>query len=297
MISPHLDPWARGVTRRARIRAMLGRIGDAARWRLTRARKFAWQWLHESSGLGATPIFVVGAQRSGTNMFMETVDRSPQVWTYNEGSRVAFRDYRLRSAERTARLVRRSPARSVVFKPLCDSHLTDRLLEQQPGSKAVWLYRSYADVINSGLRMWGGNERAIRWITEGRWLDLGWRGERLSLEALDLVEQHYRAGLSPQEATALFWYLRTGFFFELGLYRDPRVLLVRYEDLVGEPERSFGRCFAFLGCELELEWLSDVVVSSVGKHDPPPLKPAIQALCEQRMRQFDSCYTGESWTR
>ncbi len=229
-------------------------------------------------------------------MFMGTVDRSPQVWTYNEGSRVAFRDFRLRSAERTAWLVRRSRARAVVFKPLCDSHLADRLLEQLPGSKAIWLYRHYADVINSGLRMWGGNERAIRWIAEGRWLELGWRGERLSLEAMDLVEQHYQAGVSPQEATALFWYLRTGFFFELGLHRDPRVLLVRYEDLVGEPERSFGRCFAFLGCELESDWLSDVVPSSVGKHDPPALKPEIEALCEQRMRQFDASYTGESWT-
>ena len=275
---------------------MLEGIRSAAAWRLGRARKFAWQWLHVRSGLGSAPFFVVGAQRSGTNMFMDTVERSPLVWTYNEGAASAFRQYRLREPERIARLVRRGPARAVVFKPLCDSHLTDRLLEQQPGSKAIWIYRSYPDVINSGVKMWGGNERAMRWISEGRWLDLGWRGERLSLEAIDLVERHYKEGLSPAEATAMFWYLRTSFFFELGLYRDPRVLLVRYEDLVGDPERSFRRCFAFLGCEFEPGYVADVVTTSVGKEDPPPLRSEISALCDERMRQFDTCYTGSTWS-
>jgi hypothetical protein len=33
------------------------------------------------------------------------------------------------------------------------------------------------------------------------------------------------------------------------------------------------------------------VTTSVGKHDPPALKPEIEALCEQRMSQFDKCYT------
>lgn len=269
---------------------MRERVRKAAEWRVTRARKYLWQWLHVRSGFGATPIFVVGAQRSGTNMFMDTVERSPRVWTYNEGSWRAFRDYRLRPPERIAGLIRRCPARAVVFKPLCDSHLVDRLLEQHQGSKAVWIYRRYADVINSGLHMWGGNERAIRWIAEGRWRDLGWRGERLSLEAIDLVERHYQEGVSPADATALFWYLRTGFFFELGLARDPRVLLVRYEDLVGDPESNFRRCFDFLGCEFERDWVADIVTTSVGKKEAPPLKPEIESLCEERLARFDECH-------
>ena len=86
-----------------------------------------------------------------------------------------------------------------------------------------------------------------------------------------------------------------GFFFELGLHRDPRVLLVRYEDLVGDPERSFRRCLAFLGCEFEPEYVADVVSTSVGKEEPQPLRSEISALCDERMRQFDSCYTGSTW--
>ncbi len=271
---------------------MWQRLRDAVDWRVRRARKYLWQWRNLRSREGAAPVFVVGAQRSGTNMFMAAVDRSASVWIYNEGSRRAFSGVRLRRPQRIARLILRCPARTVVFEPVCDSHRTDRLLQQHPGSKAIWIYRSYVDVVNSAIPMWGGNQRAIRWIAEGNWRELGWRGERLSLETTDLVEHHYQEGVSPAEATALFWYLRTSFYFDLGLDRDSRVLLARYEDLVGDPQAAFRRCFELLGCEFEPELVSDIAASSVGNEAAAPIKPEIAELCEARMRQFDSSYKG-----
>ena len=268
---------------------MLRRVSAAVRRRLRRSHKYLAQ-RRAPAAEPATPVFVVGAQRSGTNMFMQTVDRSPEIYSYNEHERAAFREFRLRAPELIERLVRDSSARAVVFKPLCDSHLTDRLLERHARSRAVWIYRRYPDVVNSALKMWGGNERAIRWIAEGRWQDLDWRGERLAPEAIELVQHQHREGLSAAESTALFWYLRTGFYFELGLDRSPRVLLARYEDLVGDPRASFARCFRFFGCELEPEQVAHVVTTSVGRRAPPRLKPEIERLCEQRMQEFDACY-------
>ena len=182
---------------------MLRRLSTTTSRHLTRLRKYLWQRRRLASVGERTAVFVVGLQRSGTNMFMDTVDRSPLVWIYNEGARSAFVDFRLRPPEVIERLIERSPGKATVFKPLCDSHLTDRLLDRHPGSRAIWIYRSYVDAVNSGIRLWGGNERAIRWIAEERWQELDWRGERLGDEAIELVRRLHRDGISRSDATAL----------------------------------------------------------------------------------------------
>lgn len=257
-----------------------------------RARRRIWQHLHLDRSAPRRPFFVVGCHRSGTNMVMWTIEHSPEVWVYHEHRlSPAFRRYRLRSTGILEGLIRRSPAPVVVFKPVCDAHLTDRLLERHAGARAIWIYRQYRDVANSAARNFGDHQRdVLRWIVEGDTDWLGWRGERLSPEFVRLVQEVYRPDMPREEASALMWYSRTGLFLELGLDQDERVLLVRYEDLVSGAVEPFRRLFAFLGIRFDPGFLEHVFPSSIGKDRFPAIDGRVEARCEELQRRMDETY-------
>jgi len=229
-------------------------------------------------------------------MVMWTIERSPNVWVYHEHLwSPAFRNYRLRSTETIDRLIRRSPAPIVAFKSICDTHLTDRYLARHTGSRAIWIYRSYKDVANSAVRNLGEHQKnVLRCIVQGDTDRLGWRGERLPGDYLDLVQEVFREDMPPHEACALFWYARNRFYFDLGLESDERVLLVRYEDLVGGSETPFERLFDFIGAAFEREVLDHIFSSAVGKSPFPAIHPRVETLCEQLSARLDKAYYAQS---
>src|SRR5512138_3225280 len=87
-------------------------------------RKACWRLVHRAARTPAAPIFLVGVQRSGTNLLAHGLDEMPEFQVFNEGNTKAFYEYRLRSLSTVEQLVRQSGARFVLFKPLCDSHRT-----------------------------------------------------------------------------------------------------------------------------------------------------------------------------
>jgi hypothetical protein len=261
-----------------------------------RLRKSRWQRRHLDPGAPRRPVFVVGCHRSGTNMVMWTVERSPEVWVYHEHRlSPAFWEYRLRSTETLQRVIRRSPAPVVLFKPVCDSHLTDRLLARHEGSRAIWIYRRYQDVTNSAVRNFGPHQRdMLGWIARGDYDLLGWRGERLRPDFVELVQELYREDMSFEEASALIWYNRTGGYFDQGLDRDEHVLLVRYEDLVGGSEAGFRRVFDFLRVGFNTAFLDRVFASSIGKDEFPPIGDRVRGLCEELTQRLDRAHAQQA---
>ncbi len=278
-------------TRLLRIAARVPREAAA------QARRGA-RWLRQRRRLpaGVRPqgVFVVGCQRSGTNMLMWTLERSPDVWVWHEHKlSAAFRDYRLRPTANIERLIASGPAPVVAFKPVCDAHLTDRLLERHPGSRAVWIFRGHTDVANSAVRNFGEHMRDIvRWIARGDTDLLGWRGERLAPDVVDLVREVDRDDLPLEDASALFWYMRNRFFFDLGLDRNPRTLLVRYEDLVTGGEAAFARVFSFLETPFDPAFLEGLFSDSVGKNAFPEIDPRIQRACDELEARLVAAYEG-----
>jgi len=232
-------------------------------------------------------------------MVMWTLERSPDVWVHHEHSRsVAFRDFRLRPTPIIERLIQRAPAPVVAFKPICDSHLTRRYLERHPGARAVWVYRRFPDVANSLVRAFGGHEKDIlRWIVRGDWDWLDWRGEGLSSEAVELVRGCFHESMKDEEAASIVWYLRTRFYLDLGLDRDDRVLLVRYEDLVADPNASFERVFAFAGLPFDASYASHVFATSIGKHRYPDVADGIRRACEEVQERMDAAYAKQASAR
>ncbi len=118
------------------------------------ARKLWWRSTHGvGSGL-STPVFLFGVQRSGTNMVVRGLERSPEFAVHNENDRRVFVRYELRSMSTVRQVVERSHARYTLFKPLCDSHRADQLLDQIGTTmppRAIWAYRGMEGRVRSSL--------------------------------------------------------------------------------------------------------------------------------------------------
>ena len=235
-------------------------------------------------------VFEVGCQRSGTTMLGEVINRSLDTWVYFEHDRRAFRDFRLRTAE-VDRLAR-WPGRPVaVLKSIVDSQWTDRFLDRHPRSKAIWIYRGYADVARSAIAKWGGHQRRlIDGVRRRQLAELGWRGERLADHVVATIDRLHRPDLSVQEGAALFWWMRNSIVWDRGLADDERVLVVRYEDLVTDPTRYFERVFRFLGVSFDPAFVTDTTPSSARGQPLDHVHPDITSLCDTMQHRLDGAY-------
>lgn len=233
--------------------------------------------------------FVFGCQRSGTKMVMRVLDRSPATRIYHENHATAFTDFQLRPDPVLRALVALNPAPSQVFKPICDSHKADLLLERFPDGHGVWVYRHFDDVANSATHKWGLHQlEVVTAVAKGDLTTWGWRTERLPDALVAEVRRVWRPDLSIAEGAMLFWYMRNSFFVSLGLDTHPRMLLVKYEDLVLRPEATFRTIFDHVGAPFDASFLDKVRATSVGRREAPVASPEIRSLCDALMRRMDA---------
>jgi hypothetical protein len=249
----------------------------------TALRKVAWKVSHDASPR-AVPVFLVGLQRSGTNMIVRGLERSPQFEVHNENDRAAFHRFRLRPDPVIKELVVRSRHPFVLFKPLCDSHrvgdLLDHLETPSPG-RAIWLVRSVDDRVRSSVEKFGGaNLRALRLIADGRGGEL-WQGQGLSEESLTLIRSFDYDRLSPWSASALFWYVRNAILFERGLHERPDLVVVAYERVLEEPRASIQQLCRFLGVPYEDRFAAHVSTSRRVERPPLDIDPEIRRRCDE----------------
>ncbi len=241
------------------------------------------------------PVFVVGCNRSGTNMACAAIGRSPHGWAFQESEfSLAFNGYYLRPAWIIEWLIRRTPAPIVAFGSILDSQFTDDLLSRFRGAKAIWVYRRYEDVANSCARKpWGDHLKDLaRWVAHGEVDRLGARGKRVSADTVRLFGELFREDLSKEDYACLYWYLRNQVYFDLNLHTDPRVLIVQYEDAVLNPEKAFRWILGFLGFPYDPAVIDGVFSSSVNKHPWRGIDPGIQRVCDALKHRLDSHFAG-----
>jgi len=243
------------------------------------------------------PVFVVGSNRSGTNMVCAALGKSPHGWAYQESElSLAFSAFHLRGDSIIKRLIRHTPAPLISFGSILDSQFTDGLLSRFDGARAIWVYRRYEDVANSCARMpWGDSLKdLVRWTARGELERLGARGGRISGDTIRLFGELVGEDLSKEAAACLYWYMRNQVFFDLNLDTDPRVLIVQYEDTVQNPERAFRRVFQFLGLPFDMSVVDGVFASSVGKHRWLGIDSPIQEVCDALKARLDAEYARTS---
>ncbi len=250
-----------------------------------------WQWRrqHVGESPGAVPIWIVGAQRSGTNMILRGLEALPEIEVRNENDRQAFDRFRLRDDSGIARLIAGSAHKFILFKPLCDSQRIDHLLDDIGfGGKAIWAYRNYQDRARSAVAKFGAaNWRILRDIAAGN-ADGSWQGERISDETLALVKGFDFDTLSEFDAAALFWYVRNVLYFELALDERPDVRLVSYDDFVDDADQVMQGVCRFV----DIPYSPNLIAHVGQRHDSSrtelPLNDQIRDLCDSLQRHLDA---------
>lgn len=274
-----------------RINGYFNHYLHALEWRAERGLKYARQRLRRNT----TPpraLFVVGCQRSGTNMLLNVLDKSPETWVYPEDNGSAFEQCRIKPVNVRNRLIDRARSQWVIFKPICDLQNLDKLLNDHPGSKAIWIYRQYQDVANSAIKRWGNGQKKLIRALATREIWKHWMAERLSAEDRNLIRNVYHDSMSDHSAAVLKWFLRSKWFFDLHLDRlSDRVFLVKYEDLVRYPEINFEAVFRFLDVPFSSSFVADIFETSVKKYEFPEIEQKIRDLSDELMKRLDAIYT------
>lgn len=246
-----------------------------------------------------TPIFVLGCQRSGTTMILDIMDQCPKIHSVHEGYGVIMdKEYfRLVSDDAVRQAISDTPEPIILFKPLNDSQYIDRLLGLHPNAKAIWVYRQYRDVVDSAVKKWKDLHRTmINEVSRGEYSNPGREaiGERVTPENLEMIKEFAVKDLSPEDGAALLWYLRNSIFFDMGLDKNPKVVLYKYEDLVQHPERRFHELFDFVGAKYSPKYIATVHAGSVNKKAMSKIDPDIEAVCESLIARLNTEYQKDS---
>ncbi len=243
-------------------------------------RRYAWRARHDSRP-NAVPVFVVGIQRSGTDMLIMAFKESPETEVHNEAMDTrAFSRWALRSDPTIKSIVESSRHRAVVFKSLLDSHRIVHLMTElgtaQQG-RSVWIYRSMEGRVRSTLARWPeNNHRVLREIAAG---EDRWEARGLPAEHLELVRNLDFDELSRESAAALLWYLRNSLFFNLGLESRPDVALLSYERVLSEPEHHIRLLCDFAGVRFNSRMVGGIAPRPPATQEPLEIDPQIQSLC------------------
>ena len=257
-------------------------------WRLTQ---------RDREAAPPAPLFLVGVQRSGTNLLAHGLDELPEFHVYNEGNTKAFDHYRLRALPAIGALVGQSGARFVLFKPLCDSHRTAEMLEHFGArARAIWAYRDVDGRVRSAVAKFGdSNLRVLRAFAAGetqkRWNT--WQIDGLSTESAAFIRSFDFNGMSAESAAALFWYVRNALFFELGLHQRADTALVDYDEFLSEPRRvAVGLC-SFLDVPYRNAMIAGIDPRRPMLRPPLPIDPRIRERCTALKERLDAACSAQ----
>ena len=198
--------------------------------------------------------------------------------------------HRLRSYEDLRSILERESARLVVTKPLVDSQNTADLLDVFEGSRAIWMYRHYKDVVRSYLTKWGDDmpKKNLRVLVEGQRKD-HWVAENVSEEARKIACEHFREDMPPANSAALFWFVRNRLYFDTDLADDARVTACNYDDLASRPAETLTSMYS----HLERPYPGNHIVAhihsqSIRRGQDVAIAPELVALCDELFGRLES---------
>lgn len=254
------------------------------------AGKLAWRWRYGQPPGSAVPLYLVGLQRSGTNMLIRGLERAPQFEVHNENDSKAFTRFRLRPDGDIAGIINRSRFRFVLFKPLCDSHRIDHLLDELPvrPGRAIWAFREVDGRVRSALAKFGdANLQVLRDIAEGR-ANGRWQSERVSPGNLELIRRFDYDTMTPASAAALFWFVRNSLFFEMALHLRDDVMLSSYDAMVADPQTTMRALCGFLDFDWRPELVAHISPRPPATRQPLDIDPVVRRHCEGLRDRLDA---------
>ena len=280
--------WARrdGVARLIEEDNLDPRARLASAW-----RKQQWRRNNVVARGEARAVFLVGVQRSGTNMVVHGLEAAPAVEVHNENDRRVFDRYQLRSDDVLREVIMSSRHQLVLFKPLSDSHRVTHLLDGldlPTAPRAIWAYRNVDDRVRSAVAKFGDvNRRVLAEIAAGGGLDR-WQAQGLDEQSLEFIRSCDPASLSPESAAALFWAVRNGLFFDLALHQRPDVLLVSYDHAVADAPAVMQRLADFVELPYSPALAEHIDHRSGGARPALELDPRVRRACDDLQERLDT---------
>jgi hypothetical protein len=237
-----------------------------------------------------TPIVIIGAPRSGTNMLRDTLthcegaatwpcDEINAIWRHHNAR---FPSDELKPAQATLsvkryirqafqRLADRAQARWVVEKTCANSLRVDFVRAVLPEAKFIFLVRDGADVVASSMKRWQAGFDLRYTLRKARYVPLG-DIPRLAMRFV--ANRIYRLGVRNRRLgrwgpkfDGMQTMLRERSLAEvcaeqwrrcvmnaaaaLAACGADQVCFVRYERLVADPRSEIGRITAFAGVEID----------------------------------------------
>ena len=239
-------------------------------------------------------LFIVGCQRSGTTLMRDIFERDFRTRVYGEFGELNLDDetnFRLKPLPQVRRIIEHQRARVVVAKPLSESQRIAEILDYFDGSKAVWMYRDFREVASSNLKKFGADNGIsdLRNIVESGPKE--WIYENIAVSTRDTVLRFFAEDMPPNDAAALFWFVRNSLYFENGLIDDERIMLCRYDTLALEPQATVDRIYRHIGLEKgPLLPAGYVSAGSVGRAQAFELSADVDAVCSDLMSRMDAVY-------
>jgi hypothetical protein len=240
--------------------------------------------------------FIVGCQRSGTTMLNNAFDKDLRSKTYGEaGLAKGFgrgTPHRLLPYDEIFHVFSKEKAPLLIVKPLVESQNIVQLLDYFPNAKAIWVYRQYKDVARSGKKKFGNSPSHynLRAVIDPE-LNDHWYAENASENTKSIVRKFFTKDKAIFDLKALGWYVRNVLFFELELFLNPRVTLLKYEDFVLNPSRVMMQIYQYLGISYPGDRIVKGIHSdSINKGQRFELSFEIQTLCEKLLVDLDEVY-------
>ena len=228
-------------------------------------------------------LLIFGCQRSGTSLLSRLCGNDLRTLNLSEDNCLtgtAESRLRLRPLAEVHETIHRIRFPFVIVKPLVESQNALRILSALPRSKAIWMFRSYKDVVNSNLKRFQRQRINLRAIYERQ--PNNWRAERISAETHAIVTEYFRDDISRADAAALIWYARNVLFYEQHLDEHDDVMMCRYEDLVSDPCGTMRLIYRFVGLSFPgRKLVREVDGHSLSLGRSIALNPGIENLCTQ----------------
>ena len=225
-------------------------------------------------------------------MLLDLFERDLRSRTFGEYSSISQADQgsiRLKVLEAVKAEIDRTHEPLIVCKPLVESQRTLELLHYFPGSKALWAYRDYNDVINSSINAFHSQIESCRIIVDNDTVD--WRSEVVPAESLQLIRNHYTPTMNPYDAAALMWHARNSLYAEQQLWQFPAIRLWKYEDFVANPAEMVLRIYGWLGMSPPSRRVSHFVnPRSVGVGQNVKLNDEIDNACNALLSLLNERY-------
>jgi hypothetical protein len=225
------------------------------------------------------PVFVQGCGRSGTTMLMNVFIRDDRIEALNENDRLIAKDFML-VRDNIAGVIKHSKAQVLAMKPILNSFEAADLLKHYPCARVIWMLRNYADMANSTIRKFGSIvpdyiKDLVIFHRGNNWLSMGMPAQTLTA----LSELSHR-DFNDHDWAALVWWSVNRTVMLNRLYQNSRFLLLKYEDLVSDPDKWLARVYTHIGLPYKAETARYIHQTSLGKGAYIRFHPVVQQMCE-----------------